>query len=69
MQLPVRPVAATVAPPDRQHDRSRLDPATPAVAALRLTTDGRCNGNPDWSPDGTKIGYDGWGTAVGHGSG
>jgi len=37
-----------------------VDPADPGAQPVRLTTDGRNNGNPDWSPDGTKIAYDGW---------
>src|SRR4051812_10789798 len=39
-----------------------LDPAHPADAAVRLTTDGHNNSDPDWSPDGTRIAFDGWGT-------
>jgi TolB protein len=37
-----------------------VDPATPDVSPVRLTTDGRFNSNPDWSPDGRKIVYDSW---------
>lgn len=42
-----------------------MDPATPDAAPVRLTSDGRYNGNPDWSPDGTRIAFDGWGTHFG----
>lgn len=35
-----------------------VDPATPDELPVRLTTDGRFNSNPDWSPDGRKIVYD-----------
>ncbi|MEA2623544.1 MAG: eukaryotic-like serine/threonine-protein kinase [Chloroflexota bacterium] len=47
------------------YDISTTDPAAPANEAVRLTTDGRYNGNPDWSPDGTTIVYDGWGATSG----
>jgi dipeptidyl aminopeptidase/acylaminoacyl peptidase len=42
-----------------------MDPATPDAPPVRLSTDGRYNENPDWSPDGSKIVYDGWGTHFG----
>ena len=50
---------------DLNYDIYTFDPATPDVAPLRLTTDGQYNGNADWSPDGTEIVYDGWGTTGG----
>jgi Periplasmic component of the Tol biopolymer transport system len=37
-----------------------VDPAQPGLQPIRLTTDGAYNGNPDWSPDGSKIAFDGW---------
>jgi Tol biopolymer transport system component len=50
---------------DLNYDIYTVDPAAPATPPLRLTTDGRYNGNPDWSSDGTKIVFDGWGTHFG----
>jgi Tol biopolymer transport system component len=38
-----------------------VDPVRPDQAPTRLTTDGAYNGNPDWSPDGMHIAFDGWG--------
>ena len=35
-----------------------VDPSNPSVPPVRLTTDGRSNENPDWSPDGSQIVYD-----------
>jgi uncharacterized repeat protein (TIGR02543 family) len=42
-----------------------VDPATPDAPPVRLTTDGRYNGNPDWSPDGTRLVFDGWSDVLG----
>jgi Tol biopolymer transport system component len=42
------------------YDIYTVDPALPDQAPLRLTTDGAYNGNPDWSPDGMQIVFDGW---------
>jgi len=47
------------------YDIYTIDPANPFVPPVQLTTDGRYNDDPDWSPDGTKIVYDGWGTSFG----
>ena len=46
---------------DLFYDIWLFDPADPETPPVRLTKDGRYNSNPDWSPDGTKIAYDGWG--------
>jgi len=50
---------------DLNYDIYTVDPADPTAAPVKLTTDGRFNENPDWSPDGTKIVYDGWSTFSG----
>jgi len=50
---------------DLNYDIYTVDPADPSTAPVRLTTDGAFNGNPDYSPDGTKIIYDGWSTFSG----
>lgn len=42
-----------------------VDPANTEAQPVRLTTDGRYNSNPDWSPDGRRIVYDGWGATFG----
>lgn len=42
------------------YDIYTVDPALPDQPPVRLTTDGAYNGNPDWSPDGMKIVFDGW---------
>ena len=42
------------------YDIYTIDPALPDAAPVPLTTDGMYNGNPDWSPDGTTIVYDGF---------
>jgi uncharacterized repeat protein (TIGR02543 family) len=47
------------------YDIYTFDPANPSAPPVQLTTDGRYNGNPDWSPDGSKIVYDGWSTLPG----
>jgi Tol biopolymer transport system component len=44
------------------YDIYTVDPTNPQATPLQLTTDGRNNADPDWSPDGTKIVYDGWST-------
>ena len=50
---------------DLNYDIYTVDPANPTASPVKLTTDGRFNGNPDWSPDGSKIVYDGWSTFSG----
>jgi Tol biopolymer transport system component len=50
---------------DLNYDIYTVDPANPSVPPVQLTTDGHYNSNPDWSPDGTKIVFDGWGTTFG----
>ncbi|CAN5816888.1 hypothetical protein BH18ACT6_BH18ACT6_26430 [soil metagenome] len=35
-----------------------VDSTVPSAAPVRLTTDGKSNENPDWSPDGSQIVYD-----------
>ena len=50
---------------DLNYDVYVVDPAQPDLPLVRLTTDGRYNANPDWSPDGSKIVYDGWSTTSG----
>lgn len=47
------------------YDIYLVDPANPSAPPVKLTTDGRNNSNPDWSPDGRKIVYDGWGVSGG----
>ncbi|HEY8135270.1 MAG TPA: hypothetical protein VIF08_04455 [Candidatus Limnocylindrales bacterium] len=44
-----------------EYDIYVVDPAQPSLPPVRLTTDGAYNDNPDWSPDGSKIVFDGWG--------
>jgi TolB protein len=50
---------------DLNYDIYTVDPANPEAPPVRLTTDGRYNDNPDWSPDGSRIVFDGWGTTFG----
>jgi Tol biopolymer transport system component len=47
------------------YDIYTVDPENPSAPPVQLTTDGRYNENPDWSPDGSKIVYDGWSTFAG----
>jgi len=47
---------------DLAYDIYSIDPADTAASPVRLTVDGRYNADPDWSPDGSKIVYDGWAT-------
>ena len=44
------------------YDIYTVDPANQAMPPVRLSTDGRNNDDPDWSPDGSKIAFDGWST-------
>ena len=47
------------------YDIYTVNPADPTSVPVQLTTDGRYNANPDWSPDGATIVYDGWSTSFG----
>src|SRR4051794_26873949 len=47
------------------YDIYLIDPANPSAPPVKLTTDGQYNSNPNWSPDGRKIAYDGWGDSGG----
>jgi dipeptidyl aminopeptidase/acylaminoacyl peptidase len=50
---------------DLNYDIYTVDPAVPSATPVRLTTDGRYNSNPDYSPDGTRIVFDGWAASSG----
>jgi Tol biopolymer transport system component len=50
---------------DLNYDIYTVDPADPSATPVRLTTDGRYNSDPDWSPDGTRIVFDGWADTFG----
>ena len=43
-----------------EYDIYTVVPGDETPTPIRLTTDGRYNADPDWSPDGTQIVYDGW---------
>ena len=47
------------------YDIYTVDPADPSAPPAQLTNDGRYDQDPDWSPDGTKIAFDGWGAFSG----
>jgi Tol biopolymer transport system component len=50
---------------DLNYDIHVVDPADPDAPPVRLTTYGRYNADPDWSPDGSRIVFDGWSTTSG----